>query len=94
MPTRFCSSSECVNGGARHIDTALPITAKLFASFVGARTNDRSEIHSARISGDERLGKHDEACALAGSFSSKGIDLFQRALAVETLPGMLAQRQL
>src|SRR5438445_662692 len=63
---------------------AFKVALEIFASFVGARTDDGAKVEATRIAGDERLRKEHQLGALPGGVAGKIESFFQGALAVKS----------
>ncbi len=78
-----CDAAKSVDVRTGNVYAAFPITLKVFAAFVCAITNNCAEIESARIGGDESLGKNYETRALASGFGGKRSGFLDRAFTIK-----------
>src|SRR5260370_601829 len=77
-------TAKLVNRGTGNIHAALPVSAKVLATFFRSPTNHRAKIQPSRIRGNKRFGKKHQLRTLAGSFLAQRTDFVQRALSVES----------
>jgi hypothetical protein len=64
-----------IESRAGNVYAAFPITAKIFTACIRARSDDRTEVEAARISGNESFREQHEFRALLGGFVCQEVSL-------------------